>query len=435
MDHDKKKCQVVIVGGGAAGLELAIRLVKNFHREKNIQVTLVDESLRYIWKPLYNEVAAGTVDIAQDEINYITYAHRKGLNFVLGSFCGLDKQLKQITISPVLDDEKKVIIPQRQIPYDYLVIAVGSVSNSFGIPGVKENCYFLDKLVQAERFQRNFLYEILAFIQTHEFDQKELNVVIVGGGATGVELAAELKYALSKAIHYGSKPSGLVENLKISIVEGAKRILPNLSEEISVKVTKELREMGIVVIPNQRVTKALATGLETASELFLTADVMVWSAGIKAPDFLAELNLEVNSLNQLIVKQNLLTSNDYIFALGDCAACMNLKDNTLVPPRAQAARQQAAYLAKSFKMMFKGQPVPDFVYKDYGSLVSLSRKNVVGNLMGKVGNFFIEGKLARLSYLFLHKEHQATLFGIWKTFLLTVSNVFTRKIKSGIKLH
>lgn len=437
MVNSKKVYSVVIVGAGAAGLELAIRLLKQFGRRGVIKVTLVDESLKYIWKPLYHEVAVGTVDYAENEVNYITYSHNRGINFILGNFCGLDRKKKLIVIAPVLDENQHEVIPQRNISYDFLVIAVGSISNTFGIPGVKENCFFLDKLFQAERFQRHFLYQILGFIQSEDFTRKSLDVVIVGGGATGVELAAELKYALSRAIMYGSKAASLIEHLKISIIEGADRVLPNLSKYISEKVTTQLQEMGITVLTGQRVTKATSEGVETNTNKFVKADISVWAAGIKAPDFLSELGLEVNHMNQLLVKPTLQTSyDDAIFAVGDCAACPDPENNGWVPPRAQSARQEAIHLTKSFKRLIHGKPLQDYKYVDRGSLVSLSRHNVVGNLMGKiVGTFFIEGKMARLSYLMLQKEHQATLFGKWKAFLLTLSNLFTRKIKSGIKLH
>lgn len=434
---NKPLYKIVIVGGGAGGLELAVRLAKKYHLKKKLSITLVDESLKYIWKPLYHEVAVGTVDYAQNELNYITYAHKKGFNFVLGSFFRLDKEKKEIVIAPVLDDNQKVVIKERILAYDLLVIAVGSTSNSFQIPGVKENCFFLDKLAQAERFQRDFLYKIIGFIQTNGNSEKKTKVVIVGGGATGVELAAELKYALSQAISYGSKSPAILKNLEISIIESADRILPNLSPYISKKVKDILIKKGISVLTGQRVTKATPLGVETNSNLFIESDVTVWSAGIKGNDFLANLDLECNNNNQLLVKSNLQSvSDNAVFALGDCAACPFGDKNGFVPPRAQAARQQAILLTKSIKRFLSGKTLLDFQYKDHGSLVSLSRHNVVGNLMGRVlGPFFIEGQFAKFSYWSLHKLNQITLFGVWKTFLLTVSNLFTSRIKSGIKLH
>lgn len=432
-----KKPEIVIIGGGAGGLELAIRLRRNFGTKNKFAITLVDESLKNIWKPLYHEVAVGTVDYAHDEINYISFTQQKKIRFLLGSLTNIDRINKKIVLAPVLDEDQHIIIPERVIAYDYLVIAIGSISNPFNIPGVAAHCLFLDKLIEAERFQKQFINNVLAFIQNNSDTPKSLNIAIVGGGATGVELAAELNYAFSRAITYGQKSEQLINKLKIVLLDGADRILPNLSPYISQKVTEQLQKMQVTVLTNERVVQATPEGLETASKKFIAADMMVWSAGIKAPDFLANLGLKTNLLNQILVQSSLQSVSDpAIFAIGDCAACPNPDFNNLVPPRAQAARQQAITLAKNLAHIIQGKPTLDFKYQDVGSLVSLSRKNVVGNLMGKtMGSFFIEGKMAQFSYFMLYKMHQATLYGLFKTFLLSLSNLFTRKLKSGIKLH
>ena len=166
---------------------------------------------------------------------------------------------------------------------------------------------------------------------------------------------------------------------------------------------------------------------------------MVWAAGIKAPNFLSELDgLEVNRINQLLVTRTLQTTLDEnIFAFGDCAACPWPGHNETVPPRAQAAHQQASMLVNSVKRRIAGKPLPEYTYRDYGSLVNLGRYTTVGNLMGAVtgGSLFIEGLIARFMYQSLYKMHLMTLHGFFVVFLQTLGRIITRRTESQVKLH
>ena len=173
----------------------------------------------------------------------------------------------------------------------------------------------------------------------------------------------------------------------------------------------------------------------------IQSTLAVWAAGVKAADFLKSVGgtepLEVNKLNQLIVNGNLQSSRDSsIYSFGDCAACMQ-PDGTWVPPRAQAAYQQAMYLARELSHLVAGQPVKHFVYTDQGSLVSLAEYSSVGSLMGSLsqGSFFIEGQIAKLMYWALHKQHQLALGGVRKTALITLSEMIDRTHRPRIKLH
>jgi len=431
---------IVIVGGGAGGLELATSLGKKLKRNSDVRVTLIDASLTHLWKPLWHEVAAGTLNSHEDELNYIAHAYQNHFHFILGKLDGLERANKEIFLAPVLDEQKKEIIPRRHVHYDTLIIAIGSVSNDFGTPGVRENCYFLDERFQADQFQQQFLKKILQAqnqLESQGFDQ--LTIAIVGGGATGVELAAELHYAIDQAARYGRSQLTASKNVKICIIEAAERLLAALPERVSHATTEELKKLGIEVYTGQRVAEVNEKGLLTTSGLFIAADLKVWAAGIKAPEILEHLDgLEVNRLNQLVVKQTLQTTrDDNIFAFGDCASCPQpTRDNQPVPPRAQAAHQQASQLAKTIMRRLKGlSPLP-FFYRDYGSLISLSHHTAIGNLMGRIKtNYFIEGKVARWMYLSLYKMHQSKLYGYWRVAMLTIANLLTRRIKPRLKLH
>ncbi len=434
----KAQSQIVVIGGGAGGLEFVTRLGRSLGRSKRAKITLVDQSPTHVWKPLLHEVAAGTLDSHEDELNYLVHASRNHYQFQLGSLSGLNREKRHIILAPVYDNGIE-IIPQRELAYDYLVIAIGSVCNDFNTPGAKQHCYFLDSRQQADKFQQHLLNSTLhAQYQNDSLKPGQLDVAIVGGGATGVELAAQLHFSFNQAVAYGLDRIDPKHDAKISLIEASERILPHLPARFSQGIQRELEKMNVQVICNEKVTHMTDQGLSTDADRFIPAKTIVWAAGIKAPDVLADLDgLEATRSNQLVVKQNLQTSLDeHIFAFGDCAYCPQPGSDRPVPPRAQSAHQQASLLAKSLSGYLQGKPLRDYVYRDYGSLVSLSRNNALGRLMGRItGSVMIEGKLARLVYVSLYKSHQGVVSGYWHTTLKAIAGYLTRRIKPQLKLH
>jgi NADH dehydrogenase len=229
--------------------------------------------------------------------------------------------------------------------------------------------------------------------------------------------------------------------VEISLIEAAPRVLPNLPERLSEATEKELKKLGIQIHTNESVVSVSHDGITTRSGRFLPAEIKVWSAGVKAADFLRDLDgLETNRINQLLVLETLQTSRDSdVFAIGDCAACPQPGSDRTVPPRAQAAYQQAMLLATTLAGRLDGRPGGKpprrFVYRDYGSLISLSYSSV-GNLMGNLfGSVMLEGMIARLAYLSLYKKHQLALHGfVWVAFA-TLANLIKRRTEPRLKLH
>lgn len=342
--------RVVIVGGGAGGLELATRLGRTLGRSGRARITLVDGNLTHIWKPLLHEVAAGSLDAANDELSYLAQANWNHFDFIYGRMTGLDRRRHVIQLAGWKGIYAPDDVPPTEVRYDTLVLAVGSVCNDFGTPGVREHCIFLDSRQDAERLRREMLERRLAAIA--EGRSHSLRVAVIGGGATGVELSAELRDADRKLAQYHQQ-RGPAEDLDITLIEAGPRLLPALPEDIGRSVEKELRnKLGIRVLTGTAVKRAEADGLYDAQGNKIDAEMMVWAAGIRAPAFLRELDgLESNHLNQLLVQPTLQTTRDEdVFAFGDCAACP-LGENATgnVPPRAQAAHQQAELLARNHR--------------------------------------------------------------------------------------
>jgi len=426
--------KIVIVGGGAGGLELATTLGNKLGRKGKAQITLVDKNRTHLWKPLLHEVAAGSLDDGIDALSYRAHAKNHAFNFKLAALSDIDRVNKIIKLDKLVDTDGTEILPESELSYDILVMALGSVSNDFNTKGVSEHCIFLDSPQQAKRFHHQMLNK---YLQLGVQETKQVSVAIVGAGATGVELSAELYNSLEQVSSYGFEHINK-NDLKVSLVEAGEKILPALQDRISGSAHQELLNLGVDVRTKTMVTEATEKGLMTKSGELIEADLIVWAAGIKAPNFLKEIaGLETNRINQLVVKPTLQTTlDDTIYAIGDCASCA-LPNGGFVPPRAQSAHQMASLVAKNILATLQDKPLSDYKYTDYGSLVSLSNYSTVGSLMGNLmkGSMKIEGRLARIVYVSLYRMHHVALHGYVKTALMTVVERINRILRPRLKLH
>jgi NADH dehydrogenase len=429
--------RVVIVGGGAGGLELATRLGDTIgHRA---DVTLIDRNRTHVWKPKLHEIAAGSMDMAAHEVDYLAQAHRHRFRYRIGEMIGLDRQRREVHVAAYHDGEGREVTPRRAFGYDTLVIAVGSQSNDFGTPGVGEHAMKLESQADARRFHACMVNAcIRAHAQTTPLRPEQLKVAIIGGGATGVELAAELHLTTRKVVAYGLDRVDPDKDIEVSVIEAADRVLPALPPRLSQATQELLAKLGVQVHTGARVAEVLPDGVRLADGRVLPAELVVWAAGVKAPDFLNELaGLESNRINQLVVRPTLQTTrDDDVFAMGDCAACL-WADRGTVPPRAQAAHQQALHLYRQIRRRLAGEPLQDYAYRDFGSLVSLGEFGTVGTMMGRLvgGSLMVEGGLARLMYLSLYKMHELVLHGPANVALNTMARLITRRTEPHVKLH
>jgi NADH dehydrogenase len=440
MTGDPGLQRIVIVGGGAGGLELATRLGDRLGRQRRAAVTLIDRSRTHVWKPLLHKVAAGTMDPGDHELNYFAQAHWHGFRYQQGEMIGLDRAARRVLLAPVVDAEGVTVVPARAVPYDTLVIAIGSQTNDFGTPGAAAHAISLDSAEQAARFHARLLNSCLkADLEPVPPAPGALGIVIIGAGATGVELSAELHKVVRELVAYGLDRIDPERDLRITIVEAAPRILPALPDRLAAATLALLTKLHVDVLTGERVVEVGADGVRTASGRFVPAAIVVWAAGVKAPDFLRELDgLETNRQNQLVVTPTLQSTRDpAIYALGDCAACAWPEKNGNVPPRAQAAHQQASHLARELPRRLAGRDPRPWRYRDFGSLVSLGRYSTVGSLMDSItrGSLMIEGYFARVMYLSLYKMHELALHGPAKVCLDTLARMITRRTEPQIKLH
>lgn len=440
MSNNGQPHHIVIVGGGAGGLELATRLGDRLAKRGKARVTLIDKKRTHLWKPKLHEIAAGSMDVAQHELNYLAQSHWHHFEYRYGEMVGLDRERKCVQLAAMHDEDGNEITPPRSIHYDTLVLAVGSQTNDFGTPGAAQHAIAIDSLAQAVKFHRRLINSYLRAQAQHEPVQHgQLHVCIIGAGATGVELAAELHKTTRELVSYGLDNIDPAAHIKINLIEAADRILPGLPPRFSAATAQLLRKLGVEVYAGCKVTEVRSDAVVLGSGEQIASAITVWAAGVKAPDFFRDLaGLETNRVNQLVVTPTLqATRDDSIFALGDCCACAWKGRDSNVPPRAQAAHQQATLLFRNLQLRLAGKPLQEFEYRDFGSLVSLGKFSTVGNLMGGlVGrSFWIEGYFARLMYLSLYKMHELALHGFAKVLLDTLARIITRRTDPPVKLH
>ncbi|SDK11772.1 NADH dehydrogenase [Ferrimonas sediminum] len=429
--------KIVIVGGGAGGMEIVTKLGRKLGRKGKAEITLIDRCDHHIWKPLLHELATGSLDEGLNALDYRMHASQNGYRFEQGMLAGLNQVDRQVVLAPMLDEFGAEILPERKIGYDYLVIGVGAVTNDFGIPGVQEHCDFLDLTEQAMALRKKIRHRFLRYAKEHNVEQEHFEISIVGAGATGVEMAAEMHHAADTLRGYGYDIRE--DLLQVNLIEATDRVLPRIDKpRICNAVAKELAKLGVRVKTDTRISEVTPMGMHTADGQFIPSDMVLWSAGVKGHPFLATLGLEVNQADQIMVHPSCQSlSNDRIFAFGDCAACPQ-EDGSWVPPRGQTARQMALLVGDNIeKLMADPQATLDgYVYKDLGSFVNMSKFHTVGNLMSFVGGgMTVEGKMARLVYTSLYRRHLIALHGVSKGLLLMLLNGLQRIMRPELKLH
>ena len=432
---------IVVVGGGAGGLELATQLGNKLGRKGRAHVTLVDRARTHIWKPLLHEIAAGSMEVEGHAVEYQAQGHWHGFKYRYGEMIGLDRFHKRVHLAETVDEDGRQITPDRWLPYDTLVVAIGSVSNAFGTPGVYQHAIMLDTPEQAERFNRRMLNAcVRANAQAGPVRPGQLHVAIVGAGATGTELSAELHSTVRGLVSFGLDKIEPENDIKITLIEATSRILGALPERMSTAVTDVLRGLNVDIRTGARVTEVTAEGIKLAGGDFIPSELVVWAAGVKGPDVLSNLDgLEVSKANMLVVKPTLQTTkDDNVFAIGDCAYLVPPGEKMPLPPRAQTAHQESSHLVKQLRRRIYGETnLLPFKYRDFGSLVSLGHYSTVGNLMGFVSgkSMRIEGFFAKMMYRSLYKMHEMALHGPVKVTLDTVSRLLTRRTEPQVKLH
>ena len=424
--------RIVVVGGGVGGLTFVTHLARRLGRTGRADIVLADQALAHIWKPMLHRFASGTADYHAESLPFAVHARRHRYRYIPGRLAALDRDAQTVTLDPVPLDGSPVSLGGATLDYDTLVLAVGSQSDDFGCPGVTEHCHVIEDHRSAQRFGDAFRIAVARALS----ERRDVRVAIVGGGATGVELAAELSRARDTFAAY--LPRGSMQAMRIVLIDSGQRLLGALPPRVSSAAQARLAGLGIKIINQAKVEGAEPTGFLLAGGDRVDADILVWTAGIRAPEILQGLDgLETSPQGRLVVCSTLQTSADpAIFGLGDCTSLGHGRASS-VPATAQAARQQAIFLARSIGRQLKfGRPLSSFRFRDFGSIVSLGGYTAYGTL-GRHGLFpatFIEGSIAQLADVVLYRAHQLELNGVIRGSALWLSNDLRRLVKPAARL-
>jgi NADH:quinone reductase (non-electrogenic) len=422
---------IVVVGGGVAGIILATRLGRLLGCRGQARVSLIDRSWIHVWKPMLHTFAAGTWNIYQQQVQFVAHARMHHFEYIPGQLDAIDRPARRIRLAPLKADGV-VVAGIRELVYDVLVLAFGSRANDFGTPGVVEHCHFIDSQDQADAFNARLRAHVVrSFAQGGDID-----IAIVGGGATGVELAAELSRMVELAAGYGE--AEIRRRLRLTLLESAPRILSAFPEAVSDLAASQLHLLGVDVRTGVRVVAADADGFQLEGGERVPAALKVWAAGIRASGSFEDSGLELNRAGQVVVGPNLLAKGEqHIFALGDCASLVPEGAGRPLPSTAQVANQQAVHLIRHLpNWLRRGKPVPPFSFRDFGALVALSGYNAFGTL-GRFGFFkggFIKGRFAQLSHAVLYRRHQLSLHGPSRAALLWLAERINALVQPTIRI-
>ncbi|MBP6115150.1 MAG: NAD(P)/FAD-dependent oxidoreductase [Neisseriaceae bacterium] len=400
---------IVIAGGGIAGIELATRLSKSLRRSAH-QIHLIDKSQLHTWKPMLHMFAAGSTTPQEQGISFVNHAKSHHLQYHPGQVVHIDRPNKTLTLSPYDSPLGINILPERTLEYDYLILCLGSCANDYGTPGIKEHAHTIDDLKQAT----DFFEKLTAITIKAATNKQKYPIVVVGAGPTGVELCGEMMRFLETASAYTDEP--LTRYVDITLVQGDNRILPTFTEDVSQHAQLALEKVGVRVILNQNVTSVSADSLILSNGEQIDAYQTVWTAGVKAPALMSSLEgVELTRTQQLVVNDHFQATTDpTLFAIGDCSS---VKSNPL-PPTAQVARQQAIYLSDYFLDIILGQtPKKPFHYQDNGSLVTIGRYASFGVFggTGRLKGRSFKGLAASIAHISLYRLHQMTVLGFWRS--------------------
>jgi len=370
------KPKVVILGGGFGGLAAARALYKS------AEVTVVDRHNFQTFLPLLYQVS--TAGLAADHVAYpIRGALRKtNIKFRMGSPISVDHKNNEVKL-----DSSEVL------KFDHLIVALGSVSADFGIPGVNEYALGMKTVHEALTIRAEIMrrFEDLCRFE----DETKLSISVIGGGPTGVEMAGAIAELIRGPLK--SDQANAAAHIQVSLIEAGPRLLPPFAPSLSARTKKDLEKLGVKVLLNTAVKAIEHRKIILKDDSVLNSEITIWAAGVKGSDAMAQLNLPTNG-NRVAVEPTMQVKNyPNIWALGDIAGALG-KDGRPLPMVAPVAIQQGKFIAKQIARLMAKKPLTDFKYLDKGSMATIGRNKAVVQVKG----LKISGPIAWLIWLWLH---------------------------------
>jgi len=370
------KPKVVILGGGFGGLAAARAL------HKAADVTVVDRHNYQTFLPLLYQVS--TAGLAADHVAYpIRGALRKTpVKFRMGSPISIDHKNKEVKL-----DSSELL------KFDHLIVALGSVTADFGIPGVSEFTLGMKSVAEALNIRAEIMrrFEDLCRFE----DETKLSITVIGGGPTGVEMAGAIAELIRGPLK--SDQAQAASHISISLIEAGPRLLPPFAPSLSARTKKDLEKLGVKVLLNAAVQEVEHRKIKLKDGSTIASEITIWAAGVKGNDAIAQLNLPTSGTRVAVEPTMQVKNYPYIWALGDIAASVDKNGNQL-PMVAPVAIQQGKFIAKQIARVSKSQKLASFKYLDKGSMATIGRNKAIVQVKG----IKISGALAWLIWLWLH---------------------------------
>ncbi len=370
------KPKVVILGGGFGGLAAARALYKT------AEVTVVDRHNYQTFLPLLYQVS--TAGLAADHVAYpIRGALRKtSVKFRMGSPLSIDHKNKEVKL-----DSSEVL------QFDHLIVALGSTTADFGIPGVNEFTLGMKSVHEALTIRAEIMrrFEDLCRFE----DETRLAITVIGGGPTGVEMAGAIAELIRGPLKSDQKQAAA--QIDITIIEAGERLLPTFSPTLSKRTKKDLEKLGVKVLVGSPVAGVEHRKITLKDKQVLPSEITIWAAGVKGSDAMTQLSLPIAG-NRVVVEPTMQVKNyPNIWALGDIAGALG-KDGSPLPMVAPVAIQQGKFIAKQIARLSSSKELKEFKYLDKGSMATIGRNKAVVEVKG----FKLSGPIAWLIWVALH---------------------------------
>jgi NADH dehydrogenase len=366
--------RIVILGGGFAGLYTAIELDREFASRPDVQVTLVNRENFVLFTPMLHEIAAGDLDVT----NIVNPIRKllKHVSFVEGRALEIDLEERRVVIGHGLEEHTHTI------EYDQLVLALGSVTQFFGLPGVEENALTMKSLSDAVHL-RNRLIAILEAADT-ECSARErhslLSVAVAGAGFAGVETLASINDFLRSSLRY--YPNLAESDLQLRLIHPGDVILPELSQRLGVYAQKKLEERGIEVLAHARVVSYDGAFIQLAGGSSIPAQTLIWTAGTTPNPLIGNLPCQIERGRVKATAEMAVPEWPGVWALGDCALVPDITTGKYCPPTAQHALRQGKVLAQNVIAYLDGGPYRKFKFKTIGQLATIGHRAGVASIFG-----------------------------------------------------
>lgn len=357
--------KIVVLGAGYAGMMTTKRLTQQF-RPEEAEIVLVNKHNYHYQSTWLHEVAAGTVSHNQARVMISDVFNPNRVRLIYDEVVEVNK------------DEQRVVLENSELSYDYLVISLGFVTNTFGIKGMEEHAFSIEDIESSQLIREHIEYQFAKYKSEENPDENSLNILVGGGGFTGIEFVGELAEQIPKLCKkYDIDRS----KARIINVEAAPSILPMFDKELVAYGKKSLEDRGVEFMIGAAISECTPEGFVVGEDKELVkAGTVVWTGGVTGNSVLGKSGFELTKGKVNVDSDLRLPDEENIFVLGDCSWVMNEEQGRPYAPTAQLAMQEADVAAANIKALVNNAPLESFVFDDKGTVASLGDTDAIGSI-------------------------------------------------------